>query len=84
MTICDKNHVDSKYIACITEKTTQNVIPKKLDVKNSRRLHKIYSDIYGPFDIKGYSWCQYFVTFVNGFSHYVRIKSEVKMRLPKF
>jgi len=68
------NHTDSECIACIKGKTTQNVIPKKSNVENPRRLHRIYSDVYGPFDIEGYSWSQYFVMFVNSFSHYVRVK----------
>jgi len=50
------------------------MIPKKSDVENPRRLHRIYSNICGPFDIEGYSWSQYFVTFVDDFSHYVRVK----------
>ena len=49
-------------------------IPKKSDVKNPRRLYRIYSDVCGPFDVEGYSRCKYFVTFFNGFLHYVRIK----------
>jgi len=61
-------------IACIKGKTTWNVISKKSDVENPRRLHRIYSDVCGPFDIKGYSQSQYFVTFINGFLHYVRVK----------
>ena len=68
------NHTDSECIACIKGKTTRNIIPKKYDVENPRRLHRIYSDICGPFDIEGYSQSRYFVTFVNGFLHYVRIK----------
>jgi len=68
------NHADGECIACIKEKTTRNVIPKKSDVENPRRLHRIYSDVCGPFDIEGYSWSRYFVTFVDSFSHYVRVK----------
>ena len=49
------NHTDGECIACIKEKTTQNVIPKKSDMENPRRLHRIYPDVCGPFDIKGYS-----------------------------
>jgi len=45
-----------------------------LDIENPRRLHRIYSDVCGPFDVEEYSRCRYFVTFVDGFSHYVRIK----------
>ena len=36
------NHIDGGYEACLEGKTTQNVIPKKSDVKNPRRLHRIY------------------------------------------
>jgi len=49
------NHTDGECIACIKGKTTQNMIPKKSDVENPRRLYRIYSDVYGPFDIEGYS-----------------------------
>jgi len=68
------NHADGECIACIKGKTTWNVIPKKSDVENPRRLHRIYSNVCGSFDIEGYSWSRYFVTFINGFSHYVRVK----------
>jgi len=68
------NYADGECIACIKGKTTWNVIPKKSDVENSRRLHRIYSDVCGPFDIEDYFWSQYFVMFVDGFSHYVRVK----------
>jgi len=68
------NHANSEYIACIKGKITQNVIFEKSDIENPRRLHRIYFNICGPFDIKGYSQSQYFMTFVDSFSHYVRIK----------
>jgi len=68
------NHADGECIACIKGKTTQNVIPKKSDVENPRRLHRIYSNVCGPFDIEGYSRSRYLVTFVDGFSHYIRVK----------
>ena len=61
-------------ISYLKGKRTRDVIPKKSDVKNPRRLHRIYSDVCGPFDVEGYLRCRYFVTFVDGFSHYVRIK----------
>jgi len=49
------NHVDGECIVCIKGKTTWNVIPKKFDMENPRRLHRIYSDVCGSFDIEGYS-----------------------------
>jgi len=68
------NHADGKCIACIKGKTTQNIISKKSDMENPRRLHRIYSDVCGPFDIEGYSQSRYFMTFVDSFSYYVRVK----------
>jgi len=49
------NHADGECIVCIKGKTTRNVIPKKSDVENPRRLHRIYSNVCGLFDIEGYS-----------------------------
>ena len=66
--------IDGECEACLKGKTTWNVIPKKSDVENPRRLHRIYSDVCGPFDVEGYSQCRYFVTFIDGFSHYIRVK----------
>jgi len=66
--------IDGECEACLKGKTTRNVIPKKSDIENPRRLHRIYSDVCGPFDVEGYSQCRYFVTFIDGFSHYIRVK----------
>jgi len=67
--------VNAQCIPYLKEKRTHGVIPKKSNVENPRRLHRIYSNVYGLFDVKGYSWCKYFVTFVDGFSYYIRVKS---------
>jgi len=49
------NHINRECEVCLKEKTTQNIISKKLDVKNLRELNRIYSDVCGPFDVKEYS-----------------------------
>jgi len=49
------NYNDGEYKVCLKGKTTQNVIPKKSDVENPRRLYRIYSNVCGPFDVEGYS-----------------------------
>ena len=41
--------------SCLKEKSTRNVIPKKSDVENPWRLHRVFSDVYGPFDIEGHN-----------------------------
>ena len=72
------NHIDGGYGG----KTTRNVIPKKSDIENPRRLHRIYSDVCGPFDVEEYS--RYFVTFIDGFSHHMRVKPiRSKDEVPK-
>jgi len=69
-----RSSVDAQCIPCLKRKRTRDVILKKSNVENPRRLHRIYSDMCGPFDVEGYSWCKYFVTFVDGFLHYIRVK----------
>ena len=67
----------TEHIDCISYlkgKRTQDIIPKKSDIENPRRLHRIYFDVCGPFDVEGYARCRYFMTFVDGFLHYIRIK----------
>jgi len=49
------NHNNGECKAYLKGKTTWNVIPKKSDVENPKRLHKIYSDVCGPLDVEGYS-----------------------------
>ena len=49
--------IDGEYEICLKGKTTQNVIPKKSDVENPRRLHRIYLYVYGPCNMEGYSQC---------------------------
>jgi len=66
--------VDAQCIPCLKGKRTRDVIPKKSNIKNPRRLHKIYSDVCGLFDVERYSQCKYFVTFIDGFLHYIRVK----------
>jgi len=68
------NTIYTHCISCLKGKKTRDIIPKKSDVKNPRKLHRIHSNVYGPFDVERYSQCRYFVTFVDAFLHYVRIK----------
>jgi len=68
------NHNNGECKAYLKGKMTQNMILKKSDVENPKRLHRIYSNVCRPLDIEGYSQYQYFVTFIDGFSHYMRVK----------
>jgi len=74
--ITDMGSGDLKELCklCLKGKSTHNIIPKKLDVENPRRLHRVFSDICRPFDIEGHNRCQYFVTLIDGFSHYMWVK----------
>jgi len=62
---------DEHCIPYLKGKTTHNVISKKSDIENPKRLNRVFSDICGPFDMEGYSQCYYFVTLIDGYSHYV-------------
>jgi len=78
------NNIDREYETCLKEKITWNMIPKKSDVENPWRLYRIYSDVYESFDVEGYSWCQYFVTFIDGFFYYMKVKPiKSKNKVPK-
>ena len=75
MNLSDVGDVDKTHcIPCLKGKITCEVIPKKSNVENPRRLHRIFSDVCGPLDIEGYSRCHYFVTFVDRYSHFMKVK----------
>jgi len=65
---------ESYCVLCLKEKTTWEIISKQFDVRNPRRLHRIFLDVCRLLDIEGYSQCCYFVTFINGHSHFMRVK----------
>jgi len=69
-----KKDIKELCMSCLKGKSAQNVIPKKSDVENPRRLHRLFLDVCRPFDIEGYSQCRYFVTLIDGFSHYMWVK----------
>jgi len=74
MSLLDIGDVGETHcIPCLKGKTTCKVIPKKYNVKNPRRLHRIFSDVCGPLNVKGYSRCCYFITFVDGYSHFMKV-----------
>ena len=43
---------DEHCIPCLKGKTTHNVISKKSDIENPKRLHRVFSDVCGPFDVE--------------------------------
>ena len=52
----DKNGAGHTHcILCIKGKRTRDIIPKKLDIENPRRLYRIYIDVCRPFDVERYS-----------------------------
>ena len=69
-----KKDIKEPCVSYLKGKSTRNVISKKSDVKNPRRLHRLFSDVCGPFDIEGHSQCRYFVTLIDGFLYYMWVK----------
>jgi len=52
----EKNSVVHTHcISCLKGKRTRDIIPKKSNIENPRRLHRVYSDVCGPFDVEGYA-----------------------------
>jgi len=75
MKLLDIGDVNETHcIPYLKGKTTYEVIPKKSNVENPRRLHRIFSDICGPLNVEGYSRCCYFMTFVDGYSYFMKVK----------
>ena len=61
-------------IPCLKGKTTWKPISKKSTVDNPKVLYRVFSDVCGPLDVEGYQKCWYFVTLIDGYSHYMRVQ----------
>jgi hypothetical protein len=59
---------------CLEGKQHHNPIPTKSDIVNSRVLHRTYSDVCGPMDMTSCLGFQYFVTFIDTYSHNLVVK----------
>jgi len=69
----DEDHT-SKCIPYLKGKTTCKVITKKSNSDCSRTLYRLFSDVCGPFDVEGSMQSRYFVTLIDGHSHYMKVK----------
>ena len=70
----EKKEHKTHCIPCLKGKTTREPISKKSTVENPKVLHRVFSDVCGPLDIEGYQKCRYFVTLIDGYSHYMRVQ----------
>jgi len=70
----EKKEHKTHCIPCLKGKTTWEPISKKSTVENPKVLYRVFSDVCGPLDIEGYQKCQYFVTLIDGYSHYMRVQ----------
>ena len=59
--------------ACLEGKQTQASIPKVSDVQNLSVLHRVYSDLVGPIEPRDRNGEYYFITFLDGHSHYLKV-----------
>lgn len=64
---------DGKCIPCLKAKTTCAPIPKTTTTENPRVLHQIFSDVCGPMSMRGVPRDRYFLMFIDGYSHYIKI-----------
>ncbi|THG98315.1 hypothetical protein EW026_g3858 [Hermanssonia centrifuga] len=58
---------------CLEGKLARKAIPKASNVENPRILYRVYSDLCGPFQTQTRSGYRYFITFIDGKSHYLAV-----------
>jgi Reverse transcriptase (RNA-dependent DNA polymerase)/gag-polypeptide of LTR copia-type/GAG-pre-integrase domain len=61
-------------VPCLEGKQTRDIIPKESSTKHPRILHRIYSDLCGPMQTQSRHGEFYFLTFIDGNTHYVKVK----------
>ncbi|KAF5356898.1 hypothetical protein D9756_006429 [Leucocoprinus leucothites] len=82
----DEAHDPATCKACLKGKQTWAPIPKESDIQNPSMLHRIYLDLVGPIEPCGRGGEWYFMMFLDGHSHYLKVvllksKSEVEGHL---
>ena len=61
-------------VPCLEGKQTWDNIPKKSTTVHPRILYRIHSDLCGPMETKSHQHEKYFLTFIDGNTHYVKVK----------
>src|SRR5262249_8060408 len=69
----DEGHHSTTCKACLEGKQTRAPISKESDVTNPSVLHRVYSDLVGPIEPRGRGGERYFMTFLDGHSHYLKV-----------
>ena len=74
MHITDSDSHDSGICkACLEDKQIQAFIPKVSDVQNLSVLYRVYSDLVGPIEPQDRNGERYFMIFLDGHSHYLKV-----------
>ena len=74
MEISSDDASGSTCIPCLEGKQTRDEIPKESTTKHPRVLHRIYSDLCGPMQTQSRHGELYFLTFIDGNTHYVKVR----------
>ena len=74
MEISSKDTHGSTCMPCLEGKQTQDDIPKESTITHPQILHRIYSDLCGPMQTQGRQGEHYFLTFIDGNTHYLKVK----------
>ena len=61
-------------IPCLEGKQTWDDIPKKSTTVHPRILYRIHSDLCGPMETESRQHEKYFLTFIDGNTHYMKVK----------
>ncbi|KIL57633.1 hypothetical protein M378DRAFT_16140, partial [Amanita muscaria Koide BX008] len=74
MEINDDDAHESTCVPCLQGKQTRNDIPKESDTTHPRILYRIHSDVCGPMETQSRQGERYFLTFIDGNTHHVKVK----------
>ena len=64
----------STCVPCLEGKQTRDEIPKKSTTTHPRILYRIHSDLCGPMETESRQGERYFLTFIDGNTHHVKVK----------
>jgi hypothetical protein len=73
---------DGVCAGCVFDKHHQDSFDKHVSLRSSTPLQLVHNDLCGLLSSPSFSWCKYFLTFIDEFSkntwvYFLKLKSEV-------
>ena len=74
---------------CVEGKMHRMLFKSVGEIRSTRKLELVHSDVCGPMPTESIGGCKYFVTFIDDYSHccnvyFMKHKSEVLEKLKEF